>query len=221
MPRSSAEQVANEISGLIDRGEWSTGSRIPPERLLAERFGAARNTVRSAVSQLERDGKVHRPNGRGVFVADQVETDLAATIKRIRGVSPRDMMEVRLLIEPAATATAAICAGDETLRAVETAHLAMIRTRDHTEFEKLDSEFHEHILTGTRNDLLREFHNILLHLRNQPTWVQMKRRSFNEDRRKLYCTQHQKILDALVARTPQAASDAMAEHLLSIKKQMG
>ena len=68
---------------------------------------------------------------------------------------------------------------------------------------------------------MREFHNILLHLRNQPTWVQMKRRSFNEDRRKLYCAQHQKILDALVARTPQAASDAMAEHLLSIKKQMG
>lgn len=221
MSRSSAQEVANEIRNLIDRGEWATGSRIPPERILAEQFGAARNTIRSAVSQLERDGKVHRPNGRGVFVADQIENDLAASIRRIRGVSPGDMMEVRLLIEPAATAAAAMSASGETLEAIETAHQAMIATREHAEFEKLDAEFHEHIFTATRNELMREFHSILLHLRNQPTWLQLKRRSFNEDRRKLYCRQHEKILEALVARTPQTASDAMVEHLQSVKKQMG
>ena len=220
MARKSAAEVSSEIMGLIESGEWAVDSRVPAERLLAERFGAARNTVRSAIGLLERDGAIRRENGRTALVADRVENGLAETIRRIRGVSPNDMMEVRSLVEPAAAAAAAVNAGDEALRKVAEAHRAMTETRDHATFELLDAAFHEHIFAGTKNDLLREIHNILLHLRDQPVWSQMKRRVFSEERRRLYCDQHGAILDALTARAPQAASEAMAEHIASVKESM-
>lgn len=44
------------------------GAELPSERTLAERFGVARMTVRRALEQLERAGRVRRDHGRGTFV---------------------------------------------------------------------------------------------------------------------------------------------------------
>ena len=220
MARRTAEEVALEIGALIAQGEWGVDSRLPPERLLADRFGVARNTLRNAVALLERDGRLRRIDGRGAFVADPVEDGLARTIRRIRGVSPADMMEVRLLVEPAAAAAAAINAGEAALGAIEAAHKAMLATQDQPEFEHHDAEFHQQIFAGTKNDLLKEIHNILIHLRNQPVWTRMKQESFNEDRRKRYCDQHGRILDGLRARMPQMAFEAMDEHVRYVRENL-
>lgn len=44
------------------------GSLLPSERVLAERFGVARMTVRGAINELEDRGLVRRIAGRGTFV---------------------------------------------------------------------------------------------------------------------------------------------------------
>ncbi|PZF79871.1 GntR family transcriptional regulator [Jiangella anatolica] len=44
------------------------GSLLPSERVLAERFGVARMTVRGAIDELEARGMVRRVSGRGTFV---------------------------------------------------------------------------------------------------------------------------------------------------------
>jgi GntR family transcriptional regulator len=56
-------RLADELAG---RGE----ARMPAERILAERLGTSRTTVRKALELLEQDGTIHRVKGRagGAFL---------------------------------------------------------------------------------------------------------------------------------------------------------
>lgn len=46
----------------------SAGDALPTERVLAERWGVARMTVRGAIGVLVREGRLHAEQGRGTFV---------------------------------------------------------------------------------------------------------------------------------------------------------
>ena len=48
----------------------------------------------------------------------------------------------------------------------------------------------------------------------------MKRRSFSEERRRRYCVEHQKLVDALMRRDPEGARTAMQVHLRSVKTNL-
>lgn len=62
--RSIAETLAREIrTGLLKRG-----SRLPGEHALAARFSVSRNTIRSALTELSREGLIATHSGKGSFV---------------------------------------------------------------------------------------------------------------------------------------------------------
>ena len=198
MPRLVATDIAHALKKRIEAGEWLEQGRIPPERDLASEFGVARNTVRRAVGLLQESGAVSRQVGRGTFlVAANVDT-LADAIKRMEGASPADMMEIRELLEPAAAAFAATNASTSEIEAVREAHLTACEAIDMPEFEHWDAEFHHRIFNCSRNEFLREIHNLMRVLRNQAPWFEMKKRSFSEERRQIYCEEHEAILVALV-----------------------
>ncbi|MCB1809597.1 MAG: winged helix-turn-helix transcriptional regulator, partial [Candidatus Competibacteraceae bacterium] len=118
MSRLFADDIVALLRQRVETGQWPANSRIPPERDLAKEFGVARNTIRRAMSQLEAEGTLSRQIGRGTFVAAANSNGLAAIIKRMEGISPADMMEIRQLLEPAAAAFAATNASVSELNAV-------------------------------------------------------------------------------------------------------
>ncbi len=63
------ERIKAYIQGGIDGGRWPSGSRLPSENQLAERFSLSRMTVNRAIKELESDGVVERVQGKGTFVA--------------------------------------------------------------------------------------------------------------------------------------------------------
>ena len=220
MPRLVATDIANALKKRIEAGEWLEQGRIPPERDLASEFGVARNTVRRAVGLLQESGAVSRQVGRGTFlVAANVDT-LADAIKRMEGASPADMMEIRELLEPAAAAFAATNASASEIEAVREAHLAACDAVDMPAFEHWDAEFHHRIFSCSRNEFLREIHNLMRVLRNQAPWFEMKKRSFSEERRQIYCAEHESILVALVKRDTDSARAAMLQHLKTVGRNL-
>ncbi len=66
--RPASERIAAELRAAIDAGELAPGARLPSERELAQRYGAARNTARQAIRLLAESGLVIAEHGRGVFV---------------------------------------------------------------------------------------------------------------------------------------------------------
>jgi GntR family transcriptional regulator len=57
--------IAEKLSAGIRSGSLEPGTRLPPERQLAESLGVSRMTVRQALGALERQGLVRRVVGRG------------------------------------------------------------------------------------------------------------------------------------------------------------
>ena len=66
-------QVAAELRRRIEVGHWASGQKISTIEDLQEEFGVARVTIRQAVELLEKDGLVRRQQGKGTFVAVDLE----------------------------------------------------------------------------------------------------------------------------------------------------
>src|SRR3989441_13014817 len=67
-PRRLYRQIADQIRTLIRSGEFSAGSRLPPERDLARQLGVSRPSVREALIALEVEGMVEVRIGSGIYV---------------------------------------------------------------------------------------------------------------------------------------------------------
>jgi GntR family transcriptional regulator len=71
-------QVYLDLKGAIDGGELQAGDRLPPERELARRYGCSLITIRRALDELSREGRLRRHQGRGTFVLPpRLERDIA------------------------------------------------------------------------------------------------------------------------------------------------
>lgn len=66
-------QVATLLRRRIENGHWASGEKISTIEDLQKEFGVARVTVRQAVELLEKDGLVRRQQGKGTFVAANLE----------------------------------------------------------------------------------------------------------------------------------------------------
>ena len=62
-------RVADWIESRIKSGELKSGSRLPPERELAQDTGGAYDTIRRAAVLLRERGLIITVHGRGTYVA--------------------------------------------------------------------------------------------------------------------------------------------------------
>lgn len=67
-PVTLHHQVYLDLKAAMDGGEHRPGEKLPSERELARRFGCSLITVRRALDELSREGRVRRDQGRGTFV---------------------------------------------------------------------------------------------------------------------------------------------------------
>ena len=61
-------KVVREVLALTSSGDFSEGSRLPAERVLCERFGVSRGTIRQALCDLEEMGIIETRPGSGSYV---------------------------------------------------------------------------------------------------------------------------------------------------------
>ena len=74
-------QLQEIIRTRIDNGEWGPGQQLPPEADLCKEFNLSRGTVRQALSDLVREGMLHRRRGKGSFVAaPKIQQDIRSLI---------------------------------------------------------------------------------------------------------------------------------------------
>jgi GntR family transcriptional regulator len=87
-------QVYLDLKAALDAGEWQSGDRLPTERDMAVRYGCSLITIRRALGELVREGRLERTRGRGTFVlAPRIDVDFAGSLSfteemRLRGLEP-------------------------------------------------------------------------------------------------------------------------------------
>jgi DNA-binding FadR family transcriptional regulator len=216
LPKIVASTVEGSLRKRIAAGEWATSGRLPAERDLAAQYGVARNTLRRAVEAIATDGTIERHVGRGTFVNGEA-AELADIVQRVTGVSPADLMAARLIVEPQAAAIAARNASSADLQAIAEAHHHAIEAHQTDEFEHWDTQFHRRLFAATRNELLASIHAILQVIRSRNAWVELKRKTFSENRRRDYCEQHGRVVAALQSRDADGAAQAMLSHIEAIE----
>jgi len=133
-------------------------------------------------------------------------------------VSPRDMIETRLIIEPAAAAAAAVNATDADIQNLAEIQTLSTATSEMEEFEYHDAQIHRLISEMTHNSLINRIDGMLRALRNNAEWLAMKRRAYTSTQKAIYVRQHGEIIAALRQRSPRAAREAMGVHLEEVRR---
>jgi DNA-binding FadR family transcriptional regulator len=212
-PSRGVGAISAYLQRAIETGAYSEGDRLPPERQLAATFQAARSTVRRALDQLEKAGLVSRRLGSGTFVgATTARTRRTGDL--VDQVSPLQLVEARLAVEPFTTRLAVLHATRRNLDDMEVvlAH-AEGSINDKDEFSKWDGEFHLLIAHASGNPLLINVYRQINHVRLHAQWDSMKEKILTPDVIADYNRQHRGIFNALNQRDAQKAQALISEHL--------
>jgi DNA-binding FadR family transcriptional regulator len=154
--RTKGELVAN-LAGAIRDGSLVPGAKLPSERELGVQYGLSRTVIREALRGLAEIGYIEVHPGRGSFVRAPESADLSKPLVRIAtsvGVTSRDLVEAREVIEVAACRAAAERAGREESEALQEALRAHHRAKTLPDRASTDLAFHVAIVESAGNPLL-------------------------------------------------------------------
>jgi GntR family transcriptional regulator len=92
-------QVYLDLRASLDDARWQAGDRLPTERDLAQHYGCSLITVRRALSELVREGRIERTRGRGTTVLPKrIERDFTEALSFTAEMERRGLDPVTRLI---------------------------------------------------------------------------------------------------------------------------
>jgi DNA-binding FadR family transcriptional regulator len=212
----TAEEALAGLRGALEAGEFPPGARLPPERALARRLEVGRGTLRKALDALAREGRIRRRVGQGTFVA---ETLAEAALRLDAPPSPADLMEARLMVEPAVAGAAALRALDPEIDALR-GMIAGEPAADWRAWEARDAAFHAAIAAAARNPLLAALIRTLEDMRRRDDWARLRARALTPERQAANIAQHAAVVEAIARRDPAGAAAAMRVHLETVETAM-
>ena len=209
-PRRLYRQIAGQLRSLIEHGEFAVGSRLPPERDLAQQLGVSRPSVREALIALEVEGHVEVRMGSGIYVrqADPASTRVVTAEAPLETIRARQLIESELAAHAAQHMTKLQVAGlREALALMESdAAAGQTPTRG-------DRLFHARIAEASDNSVLVRMIGELFDERHNPLFEQLGSHFETERSWATAIAEHRAVLDAIARQSPRAARAAMARHL--------
>ena len=207
------EQVAEQISKLIQKGKLKPGMRLPPERELALQLEVSRPTVREAMIALEISGLVEVRVGSGIYVLDTSSPNLKMCNNFVDiGPGPLELIEARKEIEGAIAELAAQRIDTGCLEQLEQAIDKMVH--ENKIGADGDREFHLLVAKASGNSVL-EIITVFLwdQQQNSPMWAKLIERMKEKKLHTTILDDHQCLLDSLRQKDSKGAKAIMRNHL--------
>jgi DNA-binding FadR family transcriptional regulator len=210
---SLSERLADSIVDIIRDEQLAPGEALASSRDLAKRFDVTTPTVREALRRLEATGIVEFRHGSGTYVGAGIDRRVLANPHRPRidRASVLELVEARLVLEPAIAGAAALARTPESLSRLETATENALRPPAGDTRPAV--HFHVALAAATGNSLLEESVEALLHVRVQQ---QIEIRHRYDDRARDHA-EHVEILAAVRDGDATAAETLTRQHLQSIR----
>ncbi|MEH6404797.1 MAG: FadR/GntR family transcriptional regulator [Sneathiella sp.] len=216
------QKVADQLTDLINSGEFESGKRLPAERELSKLLGVSRPTVREAMIALEIFGMVEIRTGSGIYVVPETKRTKNFKQKLDSGPGPFEMLTARSSIEGEAAAMAALRITDEELSGLEDAFKMMEdQNTKNLGMEDGDRLFHLRIAEATNNSVMVSVIDQLWEMRQmQPMWNKLQEHVDQAAVEQPSLSDHRKIIEALTTRDPEKARQAMRDHLERVKRDL-
>jgi GntR family transcriptional repressor for pyruvate dehydrogenase complex len=203
------------LRDLIRSGELPPGSRLPPEQKLADQLGLSRNSMREAVKALELVRVLDSRPGDGTYVTSLAPKLLlqgfSSAIDLLQDDTLLEVVQIRQMLEPAATAAAVAHITEEHLATLAELLAAMRRTADDAEqMVQYDMEFHRVIIGALGNESLT---SVLDGLSGRTARARVWRGLIEADSAAITQAEHQAIYDALASADADLARAAALMHV--------
>jgi GntR family transcriptional regulator, transcriptional repressor for pyruvate dehydrogenase complex len=219
--RKVYEQVAEQLLAQIGARHFVPGAPLPSERELTESFGVGRSSIREALRMLESQGVITSANG-GTFVVAEAANPLNSSLQLVFALDGEagihDLFELRRIIDCEAAALAAERRRDVHLHAMRTAieemEEALAANGRDERFIAADLRFHLATAEATGNRLIvysmQAARDVVTRALEQVVHVPRSPESA--------IVEHRAVLEAVSARNPDWARNAMREHLERVER---
>ena len=217
-----SDKVTEAILQTIVSNRLKPGDALPPERELGKQFGVSRTVIREAIRALHAKGLLEVRSGSGVRI---VAVDAKTVRESMRHFVKGSMLEyakvdeVRRVLEVAAAGIAAERATPQDIELIDATLAQMTESVDDLKTSiEVDLAFHRSIAAATHNELFNVLHDSIGEM-----LVEVRRRnlSLGPDERRLVIDMHRAIRDGVADHDPQAAQQAMRDHLDHVQATYG
>ncbi len=215
--------VANAVRKEIISSKLKPGDKLPTEQELAKIHGVSRVVIREAVARLRHEGLVTSRQGLGVFVASpSLSNSLVLEPGSLsRPEDFRHLYELRLIMETGAAELAARHCDAANLAEIGQSLRDMAAVKeDEADFLAADVKFHRAISSASNNPFVAIFISFVGIKLRESISVALKSLDLRSTAR-VSLREHDIIFDAIRARDPQGAGQAMKAHLQNSSRRLG
>jgi GntR family transcriptional repressor for pyruvate dehydrogenase complex len=213
------DDAIDRLKAMIRSGEIRPGDRLPREGDLAESLGVSRNSLREAVRALSLLRILDVRQGDGTYVtalaADTLLAALSVVVDFHGDATMLEVVEVRRILEPAATAMAATRIDEPVLNELGRLLQATSASSTVEELVATDIEFHRLIAATAGNAALAA----MLESISGPTQrLRVWRGLIGEGVLERTIAEHREILDALGRGDPELARSWATVHVSGVEE---
>jgi GntR family transcriptional repressor for pyruvate dehydrogenase complex len=202
---SVTTHAIESIRAMIRTGELRPGDRLPPEQELADRLGVSRGSLREAVRALSQINVLDVRRGDGTYVTSlapgELLSGLSFAMELLQTHQVDEVLEVRRMLFPAATALAAQRVTPEQLAAMHAVVDQLETATDPAEVARLQGEFQRLVGAATGNETLSSM-LMAIQLRDE----NVRRAWLTSPKRRAVALAHDRmLLDAFLHRDSEMA----------------
>ena len=213
------DEAIDKIKEMIVSGALGPGDRLPKEADLAERLGLSRNSLREAVKALSIIKVLDVRQGDGTYVTslspDLLLESLSFVVDFHRDDTVLQFLEVRRILEPAATALASRRMNDSDIAKLQRVLDELGAAPSVEALVANDLEFHRAIAAGSGNAALC---SLIDGLSGPTTRARIWRGLTQEGAVERTREQHQAIVDAIAGREPELARSWATVHIAGVEE---
>ena len=170
---STRKDLIQKLANFISSGEITTDGKLPAERDLASRFGISRPLLREALISMEALGYLDIRDRQGIFLTGTNSNEALRGLGQAQ-IWPMEIlsqvMEIRQIMDPGATALAALRCTDRDIEKLEecVSMMEKIQTEHNPDEASLGAYWnrvlHSTIFNATGNTLLARLYEGLLEI---------------------------------------------------------
>jgi DNA-binding GntR family transcriptional regulator len=207
VPRTTlTREVAERLRQAILSGELAGGQPLA-EAAMAARLNVSRVPVREALVELEREGLVVFNERGRACVREFTDDDFA------------EIVSLRTTLQVMSAKLAAVKHTAEDLERLEMIVRRADKTRDPTEFSRLDIAFHDEIARiAAHQRLYQAWSNLRAQMELWIVRAHRERERIKHDVREATARSHRELIESIRSRRPDKAAERMERHCENLQK---